>query len=744
MAKTTAKPTSHRWRFYRAGGVDQVRIDCGADILNLDQLDQRLWVALSCPTEGVEIDARTLAVLDEDSDGHLRPPEILAAVKWLGEVVSKPDALLEGVDGVPLDNIRTDTAEGRKVLAAAQHILATQGVEAVTINTDDTLRAMGSLAEATHNGDGVVPPATVQDEAARAVGTEIVVCLGGVEDRSGKPGFDQQKLGAFFAACEAFDAWWKTGESAGDEVLPLGEDTVAALAALDAVQAKVDDFFGRTRLAAFDGRALAALNSQESAYLAIAAKDLTIDASEIAHFPLAMVEPNKPLPLTDGINPAWATAVGKLRQLCVEPLLAKGKDSLTEQDWADLAAKFAGYRDWLGGKQGAEVEQLGVARLRAILASDAKQHLQQSIDDDLAVADEVAALSSVDKLTLLYRDIAEFLNNYVSFTNFYARKTAIFQAGTLHLDGRTTDLCVEVTDAAVHAKLAAMSRMYLVYCTCTSEGGAQKTIAAAITAGNCDNIFIGRNGVFYDRDGQDWGATITKIIDNPISVRQSFWAPYKKVLRFIEESVAKRAAAAEAASSKKLEAETAKIGTATAKGEQKPRFEIGTIAALGVAVGGITAALSGFLAAFFGLGIWIPLGVIGVVLAISGPSMLIAWLKLRQRNLGPILDACGWAVNTLTKVNIPLGTALTQCATLPENCERSLVDPFAPKMPWWPRVLCVLLVLGGIGYGLYRLDVLNKWFPEYIQAYSTEVEKSTTGEGKPTETTEPAKDENNK
>ena len=33
------------------------------------------------------------------------------------------------------------------------------------------------------------------------------------------------------------------------------------------------------------------------------------------------------------------------------------------------------------------------------------------------------------------------------------------------------------------------------------------------------------------------------------------------------------------------------------------------------------------------------------MLAISGPSMLIAWLKLRQRNIGPILDANGWAVN---------------------------------------------------------------------------------------------------
>ena len=44
-----AEMTKHRWRFYRAGGVDQVRLDRGADILNLPDLDQKLWVALSAP-----------------------------------------------------------------------------------------------------------------------------------------------------------------------------------------------------------------------------------------------------------------------------------------------------------------------------------------------------------------------------------------------------------------------------------------------------------------------------------------------------------------------------------------------------------------------------------------------------------------------------------------------------------------------------------------------------------------------
>ena len=80
------------------------------------------------------------------------------------------------------------------------------------------------------------------------------------------------------------------------------------------------------------------------------------------------------------------------------------------------------------------------------------------------------------------------------------------------------------------------------------------------------------------------------------------------------------------------------------------------------------------------------------VLLVSGPSMVLAWLKLRQRNLGPMLDATGWAVNTQLKMNIPFGASLTTIATLPAGSERSLEDPFAERSRrrgWWLLVLAV-------------------------------------------------------
>jgi hypothetical protein len=173
-------------------------------------------------------------------------------------------------------------------------------------------------------------------------------------------------------------------------------------------------------------------------------------------------------------------------------------------------------------------------------------------------------------------------------------------------------------------------------------------IVAAFTAGDADNLMIGRNGLFYDRKGRDWDATITKIVDNPISIRQAFWSPYKKLVRMIEEHIAKRAAAADAASSDKLSQTAASVVKADQPAPAKPaepkKLDVGVVAALGVAVGAIGGALATLATGLLKLAPWqIPLVFVGFILLISAPAMLIAWLNCPS-NLGNS-DASSWAVN---------------------------------------------------------------------------------------------------
>ncbi|HSU52529.1 MAG TPA: hypothetical protein VLT36_00560 [Candidatus Dormibacteraeota bacterium] len=739
--------TNHSWKFFRAGGFDQVRLDSGADLMQLEKLDQKLWVALACPTTGLEFDSRTLALIDTDKDGRIRAPEIIAATKWALGSLTNPDDLLKSAPALPLASINDATPEGKQLLSSAKEILRNlQKPEAAEITIEETLDTTKIFAQTSFNGDGIVPVESAEDDATKGVITDIIACLGPEMDRSGKPGVSQAKVDQFFVEAQAFSDWWKKAE--GDAtVLPLDGSTANAALTFRAVRQKVEDYFTRCQLAAFDPRAVSALNREEKEYLTFAGKDLSLSSAEIASFPLAQVSAGKPLPLKNGVNPAWADVMGKFEAEVVNPVLGS-RTALTEEDWGIIRGKLAGFETWSAGKTGALVEKLGLKRVREILGGKSKEAITALIARDKALEPEANAIAAVERLVRYHRDLYKLLNNFVSFRDFYRKKDkAIFQAGTLYLDQRACELCMTVEESGRHALMAGLAGTYLAYCDCVRKATGEKMqIVAAFTGGDSDNLMVGRNGIFYDRKGRDWDATIAKIIDNPISIRQAFWSPYKKFVRMVEEQIAKRAAAADAASSDQLAQAAANVAKADAIAAQqagKPvepkKLDVGVVAAMGVAVGAIGGALASLATGLIRLPTWqIPLVFVGVMLLISLPSMVIAWLKLRKRNLGPILDANGWAVNARARINLPFGASLTQVAVLPAGARRDLVDPFADKKSPWPRLIVVLIILA-IAYAiLNRMGYIYEWTkgrlgePRAVKVETVTVKPASTSAAAPT------------
>lgn len=676
--------TSHPWHFYRIGGFDQVALETGADLEHLHTLDQKLWAALACPVKGLELDEKTLALIDTDKDGRIRVPELLAAVAWAKPYFKDLATLISGKSELPLDSF-ADTPEGRAASASARRILASLGkTDVATISLADATNTAKLYATATLNGDGVVVPASTDDPALAALVADIVAATGGTPDRSGANGVGAAQVEAYFSAAAGFVAWSEKASS--PEVLTLGAATPAAAAAVAAVRAKVDDYFTRARVAEFDARALAAVNRAEADFLALAAKDMSASAEEVAGFPLARIEAGRALPLVAGVNPAWAARLANLRSAAIVPALGADVVELTEAQWTALKAKTDAYAAHVAAKPAAAVEKLGLDKLRAHLAAadTLRPALAALIARDAALAPEFDAIANVERLLRYTRDFRALAANYVNFLDFYAPdRLAIFQAGTLYLDTRATELCIEVSGPT---PLAATSKMFIAYCDLKRPGQPPRKIAACFTNGDSDYLFVGRNGIFYDRQGRDWDATISAIADNPISVRQAFLSPYKKFLRMIEEQIAKRAAAAEAESNAKLAtaadktANADKLAPAAKPAEPAKKVDIGAVAAIGVAVTGAVSVVTLILGYIFGLQFWqYPLVLVGLMLVISGPSMLIAWLKLRQRTIGPVLEANGWAINGRVKINIPFGTKLTERAVLPKGSHLDLNDPYVDK-----------------------------------------------------------------
>ncbi len=713
----------HRWHFFRAGGVDQVSLRDGKDLLALRELDQKLWVALAMPVKGVDIDAETLALIDKDLDGRIRVVDILETVDWLEATLKAPEDILTSSDSVKLTAIKDP-----KVLAAAKHMLKDlKKPDATSISVADTDEITKAFASTVLNGDGVVIPESADDADLKKAIEDAIAHVGSVQDRSGKPGIDQAKADELFAAVDKRAAWVAKGKDAG---LVLGEGTAAAHDAFTAVRDKLDDFFTRCKVASYDTRGVAALGGQEADFLALASHSLSATDADLAKLPLARIDPSGRLPLESGLNPAWAAKMATFTQATVTPLLG-ARPALVHADVIAITDRLATYAAWRAEEPKTAIDSLDAAWLAKLAAPELREQLKALIASDKALESEYQEITNVAKVVRLQRDGGRILRNFVNFSDFYSRQDGVFQAGTLYLDARALHLTVPVEDVAKHAALATSSDSFLLYCDITRKGE-KRQIAVAVTNGDGDNLFVGRNGVFYDRDGNDWDALITKIVSNPISIREAFWTPYKKLVRAIEDNVTRRAAAADAAATAKLEAVGKDVAHAdktalvppptpatpapTAAAPQGKKIDLGTVAAIGVAIGGIGTLVGALLATLFGLGKWLPLGILAVLLLISGPSMLLAWLKLRRRNLGPLLDANGWAINRRARVNVAFGAAMTELAKLPKGAQRSLDDPYADRRTPWKRwvFLVLLIILAGSWY----VGKLDNYLPSSITSES--------------------------
>ncbi len=635
IEKLIPRGNGYNWKFSTVGGVTRVNIESGEDIAHLNELDQKLWTVLSCPVKGLEFDEKTLALMDADKDGRIRVNEVVAASQWLTKVLKDMNYLLEGKDTIDFSQVQDNTDEGKEVLESARLILKQLGVEKESISMADVAEYMAGYEE----------------------------------------------------KCKAD----YTAANPDPHEPPYGDKSDDAEAAVNALRAKVADFFMRCKLVQFDEEASAALDVQVEKIAAISGSNLADNAAEISSYPLARPVKDAKLPLKGGINPAWQGAFATLKSLVLDVEFV-GKESITEEEWNTVLAKVDAYTEW---------KAAGETAMNEAVAEMLKTH--------------GAAIEPVEKLLRLCRDFFRLLHNFVVFKDFYRRDDnlqAVFQAGKLYVDQRCCELCVKVSDMPKHMASAGKSGLFLLYCHCVSKvQGKEMDIVAALTDGDIKDLHEGKNAIFYDRTGQDWDATITKIVDNPISIRQAFWSPYRKFGKWVTDKITKNA---EEKESKQFDEMTAKADTATtnltkkeeaaadatAKAEEKKAqmFDIakfaGIFAAIGLAIGaigGALAALGGFVTAK-----WynIILLVAAVVIFISGPSMLLAWLKLRKRNLGPLLNANGWAINSVVKINTTFGQTLTSVAKYPKIVGK---DPFADKkMAWWKKCLIWLVILAAM------------------------------------------------
>ncbi len=661
----------YAFTFSSIAKTTQVRLLKGADIEHLEELNQMYWLVLSCATTAMGPEGEATArALDADKDGRVRIPEVLSAVAWLKPRLASFDVLFQPAEGLRIEEIHASTEEG-VLLKRLLTKLAPDGYL--------TPAAMGTAFDAFRasdaNGDGAIPPTAVAANL-QPIGEAMLAV-------TGDAAITMETLDTFDTALKAYREWQAAEPS---DRYPI--------AAIRNQKAKIDAFFLNCDLLRYNPAAMEAMPSPKS-----------IDA--LAEGPIALPSGAlRALPFAEGINPVC------LADMAVIETLAKSIDAeaeaLTPELWEAVQRKVADFGVWFDAKPASADGFMGMDAEGLTLASapETRRAFEQAIEADLAQAPLAAAFDDLQRLVTLRLGFLRFLQNFVNVEGLYPPSPrALFQTGTLYLDGRACSLCFPIEQAAAaHAAAANNSNCCLVYCALSRPlEGAKRTICAVFTAGTAETLAVGRNGIFVDLEGKDWEATVVQLKPNPMGMLEAFLAPWRKVADAFAEGVRKLIASKgdTATASMVTKASSATSGTSAAPQASNGAM-MASVATLGIALSFVATALTGILAALTHTPIWrIALAVLGIVLIVSVPNMILTWFRLRSRDLAPILNASGWAVNRRIGLTPMLGRFFTQRANYIGRrfTPAPVMTQTHSKLKW--GLLCLLAVILVLASGWY-------------------------------------------
>ncbi len=694
-------------RFARFGKTYQLRIETATDLEQVLDLDESLWMATGAPVKAFRCDPALLSWLDQDGDGRILTDDLRQAIKWLLDNLSDTSHLSEGTDTIPLSAIRSDSPEGQALVQSARYILANDGgaeTDTVSLNQVRTFRE--NVRSQPLNGDGVIVPGAAEDPKLAQFIQEVLACRGAKEDASGREGIDLELLQQFMTAVTGYLEWQEKSKlSAGTSktpLMPLGEDTPNGFNIFRKYAEKVDLFFMQSEAVRFEPRVREQLSWPSEAQGAEQA--LQSLRSLLERAPLAHPTEDGALPLSpELINPLYRDWIAALKEHVLAPIFGRVPEELSQEQWFEVKSSLAPYEAHLQEKQGTEVKALPLEKLKAYRDGDFEAKARELIEADQKVASIMENVRKLEKLLLYHQHLMRLANNFVSFPELYAPEArALFEIGSAVLDGRWFNFAVRVENRAAHSAVAKMSNIFTIYLEST-EANTQETFCLAVPAtwGTKGNIGVGKQGIFFDITGKEYGARVVEVIENPISVQEALVAPFVKLWGFLAGKIEALSAKVETGLQKGVDKTLTAVPQAAAKPTGAFGGAAGIIAAVGLAVAALSSAFAYIVSTLAKLEFYqVALGLLGAVLVVMVPVSVIALMKLKKQDLSALLEGCGWAINTPMRLSRAQRRHFTTRVPYPKGAEGT------PGRRWGQIVVILVLVaalLVGAYYGARAL-----------------------------------------
>ncbi len=627
----------------RRGTFPRPDIRTGEDLFRLRHLDRSQWVVLGCPVEGLHFSKDTLDALNANGDDRILCEDLLRTIDWLETRLQSPDRL-DGHASVSAADLDLASPDGKKLAETLQRILTNLGRgkdEAITL--EDLANETALFSDARTNGDGVLPPAAAQSEDAQAAIEAILKLYGATADRTGENGVGRDTFTDFTGLAPKYLAWLL--EASGQEaILPFQDKTHATYKAFSAARPLLDAWFDQCRLQQITAR------------------------PDAATVPLQAFGDAEAFDFAKPIHPEHEATLAAFWETVLVPHFdGQPGTPLDRQAWAAIKTKFKAHGDWHSRNPDARLDSLDADTIEALLNPDVLKEIEDLFGQDKVIATELERMEELRKLLLFKRDLLAFARELAAMPGIYdPAESAIFQTGTLFLAGRKFHLCIHVDDPAKHAKLAAESGIFLLYCEIL--GGDQKrNIVAAVTDGTAQGLAVGRHGLFYDRSANEWKARVVRIVPQAISLKEGVFAPFQRLGELVASQFEKISSAREKkihASLEKgftdAEKQAATTKTGTAQSAQAPGIG-GILAGGGVAFAALSSSLAFITTSLSKVDkvnfLYTAAGFLTVIIL---PSLFIVARKLRRRDLALLMDASGWAVNPRIRITGELNRRMTE------------------------------------------------------------------------------------
>ncbi|MCL5098091.1 MAG: hypothetical protein M1608_11310 [Candidatus Omnitrophica bacterium] len=702
-------------RFRRQGGAWQLCLESIADLRHALELDDALWVANSAPVATLAVDPVFLSWLDQDGDGRIREDAVREAIRWFLDHLQAEPLGRPGDTTLAFEAIRPEGPESAHLHAAARKVARRFGnAGAQTVSLDQVRQIMRQVEQGGLDRPGLVRPEAAASDGVRQLIEDVLGTLASSGANPPPSAITIEQLEQFLVDTRDFLGWLDESQLPDSQtrtpLMPLGAATMPAFDLFAKLTPRLDPYFTLCDAVRFN---LARANKSAPATESGSPPDWNDPNAvreQMERAPVAWPTPDGKLNFETAINPLCRETLEAFRREVLEPLLGGPVFQLDAAQWQQVKRTFAPHVEWRSRQPATPASRIPAERLRRYLGQpELADRVRALIADSHGTAFDLENLRRLEKLLLFQAYLLRLTNSFVNFSDLYhPEHRALFEMGTLVMDGRRFTFSVKVVDRALHARFSNASNMFVLYAEIIGDRGTiLYEVAVPVTGGVKGTLQADKWGTFIDCNGRMLNAHIVQTVENPVSLREAIAAPFKRLGGALMARFGEKTAEQE----KKLETLTTQtiVGAVPPASQAGQRTGTPILANPGgiLAGGGIAIAALGSSLAFITSTLsrldWTTIlaSLLGAAAAVIVPVALVAMVKLAGRDLSCMLEGSGWGINARMALTRTLAGTFTRRPTplfvaLKAHTRRRL---------WW------LLLVVALALGAGALILWNEWVP---------------------------------